>query len=290
MRVAETLNVSAAARQLYVAQPAISRYVKELEDAIGVRLFDRTGRGVALTEAGLCLVDHARSVIKAAEEWQEAVDAVRGGEVGHLKLASSAGWVRILASAIAGFAMVHPTVVVKLAVVTYKQVMDLVLRNEVHLGFLSFVPEGADFQALPIGTDQALLVAAPDHPLACSPPTGANADSPIALVHSVDDGSMPEGIRSYLNSLGVRVTTRVEVQSAELVRNAILMGLGAGLMLKSNITADLARGALVPVFADASPCVVTLCAIRNRRRPSSSIQEGFLTQVANVLAESCRTS
>lgn len=204
-----------------------------------------------------------------------------------MKLATSAGWVRILASAIARFAKVHPTVVVKLAVVPYKQVMDLVTRNEVHLGFLSFVPEGTDFQVIPMGTDQVFLVAAPDHPLVRSRSRRVNVGSSLALVHSVDDGSMPEGVRNYLDSFGLRITTRVELQTAELVRGAILMGLGAGLMLKSNITTDLARGALVPVFADASPYVVTLCAIRDRRRHSSPIQEDFLRQTADVIAAFC---
>lgn len=284
VRVAETLNVSAAARQLYVAQPAVSRYIKELEDAVGVRLFERTGRGVALTEAGLYLVDHARRTIKATEQWQQAVDSVRGEDAGHLRMASSAGWVRILGSAIARFTTVHPTVVVKLVVVPYKQVVDLVVRNEVHLGFLSFVPQGADFQVIQLGTEHAILVVAPDHPLVHSRP---GAGSLLALVHSVDEGFMPEGVRNYLDGFGLKISTTMELQTAELIRDAIVRGLGAGLMLKRNIVTELARGALVPVFGDASPYVVPLCAIRGRHRRSSPIQEDFLRQVADVLAEFC---
>lgn len=286
VRVAETLNVSEAARQLCVAEPAVSRYVKELESATGVRLFDRMGRGVALTEAGLRLQDHARAVIAAAEQWREAVDSVRDTDAGDLRLAASAGWTRILLRAMEESTKARPEVAVRLAAAPYKGVLDLVAQNEVHLGFVNSAPGGTKFEVLRMGSDQVLLVAARDHPLVCSRPTPSDADQVLPLVHNADDKSIPEDALHYLNSFGLKTKTMVELASAELVKEAILAGLGVGLQLKSNIAMELARGELVPVFSDAPPCIVTLCAIRNPRRPLTSVQKAFLEKVSYVLAKS----
>lgn len=281
LRVAETLNFSEAARQLCIAQPAVSRHVKELEKAIGARLFDRTGRGVALTEVGTRLVRHARSLIAAAQRWEEAVENVRGVYAGDLKLAASPGWVRILLKAIEAFAEARPMVAVGLTMAPSKRVVDLVIRREVHLGFLPFVPDMVELVAMPMGTDQILLVAAPNHPLVSSLRTPGQLGDILPLVHSADAELVPEAAQDYLNSFGLTIATRVELESAGLVKEAILDGLGVGLQFKSNIQVELARGLLIPLFPDGPPCTVTTCAIRSRRRLFGPIQEAFLTQVAD---------
>jgi DNA-binding transcriptional LysR family regulator len=70
--VAEELHFRRAAERLYVAQPAVSEQVRKLEAELGVRLFDRTTRGVTLTGAGRALLDHARRVLHQAEVAQLA--------------------------------------------------------------------------------------------------------------------------------------------------------------------------------------------------------------------------
>ncbi|MGH2525055.1 MAG: LysR family transcriptional regulator, partial [Anaerolineales bacterium] len=73
LAVAEHLNFSRAAEELHVAQPAISQQIRALEKELGVQLFDRAGRRVALTEAGRALLPHARQVLAAVEAAQNEV-------------------------------------------------------------------------------------------------------------------------------------------------------------------------------------------------------------------------
>jgi DNA-binding transcriptional LysR family regulator len=77
--VAEMGNVSGAATQrLHVAQPALSRQIRDLEKAVGVPLLERTSRGVRLTDAGRAFVDEARTILKYVDEAVRKVRAIGG--------------------------------------------------------------------------------------------------------------------------------------------------------------------------------------------------------------------
>jgi DNA-binding transcriptional LysR family regulator len=73
LAVAERLNFSRAAEDLHVAQPAISQQIRALEEELDVKLFDRLGKRVALTEAGQALLPHARRILAAVEAAQNEV-------------------------------------------------------------------------------------------------------------------------------------------------------------------------------------------------------------------------
>src|SRR5213593_2726880 len=79
-------SFSAAADTLHMAQPSLSEQVRRLEDELGVALFARVGRGLALTEAGQTLRPHAERVVAEAEVARESVAAVRGLRGGTVSL------------------------------------------------------------------------------------------------------------------------------------------------------------------------------------------------------------
>src|SRR4029453_1199656 len=78
--VAEELHFTRAAERLYVSQPALSKQVRALERQLGVELFRRDRRDVALTEAGAALLPHARRVLGAWAEGAAAVEAARAAQ------------------------------------------------------------------------------------------------------------------------------------------------------------------------------------------------------------------
>jgi DNA-binding transcriptional LysR family regulator len=84
--VAELLNFTRAAARLNVAQPALSRQIRDLEDELGVRLFERSSRFVCLTEAGKTFVSEARSVLQRAELAAQTVRVFATGERGEIHL------------------------------------------------------------------------------------------------------------------------------------------------------------------------------------------------------------
>ena len=78
--VAEAENVTRAAAKLHVAQPAVSRQIRDLEEELGAALLERTAKAVRLTEAGRVFLKEACAVLARAEEAVAAVRAVAGGD------------------------------------------------------------------------------------------------------------------------------------------------------------------------------------------------------------------
>jgi DNA-binding transcriptional LysR family regulator len=89
--VAEELHVGHAAARLYISQPALSQQIRALEDQVGLPLFVRHPRGVALTEAGKALLDEARDVLDRSDRLEKAVEDLRRGVTATLRIAVTPG-------------------------------------------------------------------------------------------------------------------------------------------------------------------------------------------------------
>ena len=164
--VASAGSIRAASRELNIASSAINRQVLLLEDAIGLALFERTGRAMLPTEAGHLLLDACRETLHNYDDVLATVDALKGLRRGKVRIASvETVSVNLLPQLIADFRTRYPGIEVALTVTGSDQVASLVERREAELGF-TFNPQSLEglevawSKALPIGA-----VMAPDHPL-----------------------------------------------------------------------------------------------------------------------------
>lgn len=113
--VAEAENVTRAAAKLHVAQPAVSRQIRDLEDELGATLFERSAKALRLTEAGRIFLDEARAVLQRTDDAVRAVRAVADGSLGELNVGYAPSLtVQILPRALRNFQAAFPAVRVSL--------------------------------------------------------------------------------------------------------------------------------------------------------------------------------
>lgn len=162
--VADELSFSRAASQLHVAQPALSRQIQQLEDELGVLLFDRTRRAIALTEAGKVLLDEANRLIEHADRTADLVRQVDSGRTGRLGvdfLPSACS--RLLPPILTEFRSAHPAVSLVLRERKPDEIVDAVKSGHADIGFVyaPFVRE-TSLQCEPI-LREPFVVALPEH-------------------------------------------------------------------------------------------------------------------------------
>ncbi len=166
--VAEELSFSKAAHRLHVAQPALSRAVKELEGLLGVELFTRNRRSVALTAAGAVLLNETRLLLQRLEETTRRVKRTAAGEEGELRL----GYIgpptqNFLGRIVKEFRRRFPRVTVVLEERTPERVWEMVARGRLAVGLTRPVlPHHVGLHTL-ILREEPLYAALPTgHPLA----------------------------------------------------------------------------------------------------------------------------
>ena len=169
--VAEELNFSKAARRLHVAQPALSRAVKELEDHLGVVLLDRDRRSVALTAAGRVLLNETGLLIQRFDESIRKVQRTATGEEGELRLGFIGPPTQMfLGRVLQEFRKRHPCVSVTLEERTPERVWEMVVRGRLDVGLTRPVlaSRALGLQTLLLRKERLCAAFPTGHPLAKS--------------------------------------------------------------------------------------------------------------------------
>jgi len=167
--VAETLNFRQAAERLHVAQPALSRQIKDLEERIGARLFDRNTGGTKLTDAGTVLLEEAREILERVEIAAELTQSAAAGLRGHLHIAGMGSMsVALLADALSQFKIEYPRVQVSLHDLGHRDLLTELQAGTVQLGF-SFELQGNiadEFETETVAESVVHVALSKHHPLA----------------------------------------------------------------------------------------------------------------------------
>jgi DNA-binding transcriptional LysR family regulator len=134
--VADLGTVSKAAARLHIAQPALSRQIRDLEQELGLKLFDRVGRRLVLTGEGEQLLGDCRSLLNCASSIGERAQQLRRGDGGILKVAASPQFIEgTLSGFLDRFTQRYPNVQVKvIEAIAWSDTLGMLERGEIHLG------------------------------------------------------------------------------------------------------------------------------------------------------------
>src|SRR5689334_9949487 len=153
--VAEELHFGRAARRLHLSQPPLSVHVKRLEADLGVQLFERTRRRVALTTAGAELLERARRLLADAEQAVAEVQRVARGETGRVTIGyTSTATHVVLPEALPRFRAAHPEVRVELVELRSALQPDALRAGRVDLGIVCGPLEAPGLTARPIAHER----------------------------------------------------------------------------------------------------------------------------------------
>jgi DNA-binding transcriptional LysR family regulator len=180
--LAEELHFGRAAQKAFIAQPALSRNIKQLEQQLGVELLTRTSRRVALTDAGRQLAEDAQTLLAAADATRERVS--RAAQARRLTVGFFTGDLT-LAPAMRMFAGSHPDVAVDVHRIYWHDQTRGVLDGSIDLALVHLPIDDQGLQLEPLHTEPRFAILAADHPLAGRDSVGIEelGDDPVVLHH-----------------------------------------------------------------------------------------------------------
>lgn len=248
-RVVEAGSLSAAARDLGLGQPAVSKTIAGLEARLGVRLLARTTRRLALTEAGQAFYARAQRALAEAEEAEHAARQLAGGLEGRLRVCAPVTFGRLhIAPRLPEFLAAHPRL--RVDFVMDDRDIDLLSDNidvAVRLGAIS----DTSLVARRLASGERVVVATPAYlARAGVPGHPAELAEHEAVIYAQAAGGDEWRFRRGDEEVGVNVPSRLRFSAAEGVREGVLAHAGLAIVSRWMMAAELASGAVVAVLPE----------------------------------------
>lgn len=249
--VAEREHVTQAAQALNLTQSAVSAAIAALELRHDVKLFDRLGRRVALTQAGRLFLGEARALLAHSRAAEQALADLGGLKTGALNVAASQTignyWLPAL---LARFARLYPGVALHLTIGNTHDVAGLASAGEVELGFVEGECDHAELVTTAFAEDELLVVAAPALAAAYGECRAPNLPDAPWVAREKGSGTRA-AFEAALHAFDPQARRNIilELPSNEAVRMAVEAGAGLAIMSKLVVAASIAAKTLV-----ALPC------------------------------------
>ncbi|MGJ1403868.1 LysR family transcriptional regulator [Sphingobacterium siyangense] len=174
--LAEELHFRRAAEKLFIAQPGLSRQIKQLEESYGVTLFERNKRNVQMTEAGMYLFQEVKELFRHLDQIETQLQSFANGKISTLKLGFIGSAVQtILPQLLVILKQQQPDIELSLHELANETQLDLLEKKELDLGFVRLSETPPGLCSLPIHTEHFSLVLPNDHPLLKSPQPSLDA-------------------------------------------------------------------------------------------------------------------
>tara|TARA_R110001632_G_scaffold82802_6_gene183700 strand:- start:50015 stop:50896 length:882 start_codon:yes stop_codon:yes gene_type:complete len=238
IKVAETSSFSEAASKLFLTQPAISKRIAALESNLGVRLFDRIGRQVQLTEAGIRLLPKARKMAEDLQDIKRSMTLQMQDVSGELRLSTSHHvGLRRLPKSLKRFQEDFPSAHLEIEFTQSEEAYQDVLKGRAELGIITLSnKENPLIESLPIWSDPLTCVVSKDHPLALSKKLSLIELAQHACVLPNKNTFTRQIAEQVFGKQGLKPKVRMNTNNLETL--AMLVGIGWGWSLLPSTLVD----------------------------------------------------
>lgn len=287
--VAKHLSYSRAAEGLHLTQPAVSMQIKQLEESVGLALFEQLGKKIYLTEAGSEFHHYSSSVLQLlndAETRLEELKGMRGKLV--INVASTASY--FTPQLLAEFCKRYTQAAVSLNVTNRETLLKQLAHNEMDMAIMGRPPEDMDLDASPFMENRLVIIAPPAHPLA------GERNIPLSrlqqetfLVREQGSGTRIAMERFFFEH-NIRLTTGTEMSTNEAIKRAVQAGMGLGILSMHTIQLELEMNKLTILDAETFPILRNWYVIHRKGKRLTGVAQAFkdfLLEEASALIGEC---
>jgi len=246
--IAHNRSISKGAGMNGISQSAVSQYLQDLEEQMGVTLLDRGSRPLTITEAGKLYLDMCRDILNRRDEFQVALDLLKGEVEGTVRVASiySVG-LSELSRLEQEFARRYPQARVEVEYLRPEKVYEAIVTDRADLGLMSYAEPTKEVIVLPWRREEMVVAASPYHPLAKNSEVKPEDLEGADFIGFDDDLPTRKDIDRFLREHHVHVNMTLHFDNIQMIKEAVAHGSGVSIMPARVMEEEVARGRLIPV-------------------------------------------
>lgn len=248
--VANTGNISKAAKELYISQPAISKSIQKLEENVGTKLFERSSRGVTLTPEGELLYTHVKSAFETLALGEDKLRRSISLGIGNLTIGVSSTLCKyILLPYLKGFIKKYPHISISIACHSTNQTLKLLEDGRLDIGLIGKPDFLKNIDFYPLREIEDIFVATRDY-LHNLKLRGVEKQYilPSSTLLLLDKENMTrQYIDSYFQGCHMLIQDMIEVSNMDLLIEMSKISLGIGCAIRDFVQNELKTGALVEI-------------------------------------------
>lgn len=248
--VANTGNISKAAKELYISQPAISKSIQKLEESVGCKLFSRSSRGVVLTDEGKLLYEHVSEAFETLTMGEEKLKRSIGLGVGHLKIGVSSTLCKyLLLPYLKEFIRQNPHISISISCQSTNDTLKLLEDNKIDIGLIGKPENLKNIHFDFLEEIEDIFVAAKDY-LRNLKARGIQKDHILqsSTLMLLDKNNMTrQYIDDYLQENQIIIKDSIDISDMDLLIDFARIGVGVACVIKNFVREDLENGTLMEI-------------------------------------------
>jgi DNA-binding transcriptional LysR family regulator len=284
--IAMTGSFSKGAETACITQSTASQHIATLEDLCGVRLLDRTGHGAVPTEAGKIMLAHARRVIKALKETEQAMLQFRQADGVELFVGGSTiPGTYLLPKAIAALRASDPGIIVTVEVGDSSEILAKLMAEQIEIGIVGSAVHEKQFTSEALGHDEILLIARKGHHWCGRADVSAEEFLREPIVMREKGSGTTEVVDVALRQQGIASSDLLvcaTFSSSEAVKQAVLADCGVAFISEMAVREELKQGELVAVKPAWLAITRSFYLVRRKGRTLSPAAAAFTTMIRKV--------
>ena len=248
--VANTGNISKAAKELYISQPAISKSLQKLEESVGCKLFSRSSRGVVLTDEGKLLYEHVSEAFETLTMGEEKLKRSMELGVGHLQIGVSSTLCKyLLLPYLKEFIRQNPHISISISCQSTNDTLKLLEDNKIDIGLIGKPENLKNIHFDFLEEIEDIFVAAKDY-LRNLKARGIQKDHILqsSTLMLLDKNNMTRHyIDDYLQENQIIIKDSIDISDMDLLIDFARIGVGVACVIKNFVREDLENGTLMEI-------------------------------------------
>jgi DNA-binding transcriptional LysR family regulator len=279
--VARNASYTRASEELHLTQPAVSTQIKQLEQEVGLPLFEQLGKKIYLTEAGKEMYEFSRGIAQQVRDIESVFDDLKGVKRGNLSLSVTSTGKYFAPYLLAEFVKLHPGTKVHLEVTNREEILVELQENIPNMAIMGRPPNTLELSSQEFMNNPLVVFSRPDHPLAKEKNIPISRLMEENFILRERGSGTRNAVEDFFEQRNMQLNTSMEMSRNEAVKHSVMAGLGLGIISLHALELELALNRIAILDVEGFPVMKKWYLVYRTGKRMSPIAQAFHDFVLN---------